>query len=108
MVHLLAWVIPAFIAVLALPTALGMIPPNRWYGFRTPKTLSSPDIWYSANRFSGWVLVAASGLVICFNLVLLWLHPDWEQDTLLLREVGALVVALLLGLAVSLLYLRML
>jgi hypothetical protein len=34
------------------------------------------DIWYSADRFSGWVLVAASGLVICFNLVLLWLQPD--------------------------------
>jgi uncharacterized membrane protein len=102
---ILVWVIPAIIAILALPTALGMIQPNRWYGLRTAKTLSSPDNWYAANRFSGWVLVAANGLVICFNLVLLWLHPHWERDTLLLGEVTALVVALLLGLAASLLYL---
>jgi hypothetical protein len=108
MMPVVAWVIPAFIAILALPTALGMIPPNRWYGLLTPKTLSSLNIWYSANCFSGWVLVAANGLVICFNLVLLWLHPDWERDTLLLREVCALVVGFLLALAVSLLYVLML
>lgn len=36
------------------------------------------DIWYSTNHFSGWTLVTASRLVICFNLVLSWLHSDWE------------------------------
>jgi hypothetical protein len=108
MMPILVWVLPALIAVLALPMALEMIPPNRWYGLRTPKTLSSPDIWYSANRFSGWVLVAANSLVICFNLVLLWLHPDWERNTLLLIQVAAMGGALLLGIVVSLLYLLML
>jgi hypothetical protein len=44
MMPILVWVLPALIAVLALPTALGMIPPNRWYGLRTPKTLSSKSL----------------------------------------------------------------
>lgn len=38
---------------LSLPLALGKVPPNWFYGFRTPKTLSSPDLWYAANRSLG-------------------------------------------------------
>ncbi len=38
---------------------LGKVPRNHWYGFRTPKTLSSDAIWYQANKIGGRYLVIA-------------------------------------------------
>ena len=37
----------------SIPLALGKVPPNWLYGFRTRKTMSSPEIWYPANRALG-------------------------------------------------------
>jgi len=50
----------AVIFVLCLPLVFKLVPPNRIYGFRTPKTLSSPDIWYRANVFAGYALMLAA------------------------------------------------
>jgi uncharacterized membrane protein len=50
-------------AALGLPLALGSIPPNGIYGFRTAKTLSDPKIWITVNRSMGMDLVIA-GLAI--------------------------------------------
>jgi len=61
--------IPAVCIVLAIPMAAGIVPPNWFYGFRTRKTLSDPRIWYAANRYSGFYLLAAGTLslaVWCF------------------------------------------
>ena len=44
--------------------------PNRFYGFRTPKTLSSPDIWYPANEFSGRRLFTAGAAITLCSLLL--------------------------------------
>ena len=33
---------------LALPLIVGRVPPNYWYGFRTPRTLASASLWYAA------------------------------------------------------------
>jgi uncharacterized membrane protein len=46
------------------------VAPNRFYGFRTPKTLSSPDIWYPANEFSGRRLFAAGAVIATCSLIL--------------------------------------
>jgi uncharacterized membrane protein len=46
------------------------IRPNRFYGFRTPKTLSSPDIWYPANEFSGRRLFTAGAAITLCSLLL--------------------------------------
>ena len=46
------------------------------FGFRTPKTLSSPEVWYPANRASGWFMVAAAARSLCFNLALWWAFPE--------------------------------
>jgi uncharacterized membrane protein len=57
----------AVVFVLCIPLVLKLIPPNRLYGFRTRKTLSSPEIWYPANVFSGYALMiaaAVTGLII--------------------------------------------
>jgi uncharacterized membrane protein len=46
------------------------IKPNRLYGFRTPKTLSSPAIWYPANEYSGRRLFS-TGLIVTVSSLLL-------------------------------------
>jgi len=72
---------PVFILVLfviggVLSVALGLplqyekVPPNWFYGFRTRKTVSNPEIWYPVNRILGidmirmGVVIAASALIM--------------------------------------------
>jgi len=89
------------IAGLSLPMILGKVAPNSTYGFRTPLTLSRPDIWYAANTFSGWTLLIAAVI----SVVALWLLParSFERPWLAL---AIFVVPLLISLAVSLIYLH--
>jgi hypothetical protein len=55
------FLVPSIIlAVLTIPLVLGIMPPNRWYGIRTKKTLSDRRIWQRANMFGGGCLGAAS------------------------------------------------
>ena len=48
------------IAAISVPLILRMVPLNGVYGFRTSLTQSSTDIWYPANAFMGWALLAAA------------------------------------------------
>jgi uncharacterized membrane protein len=50
----------AITAIVSLPLALRMVPPNAFYGCRTRFTRSSPQVWYDANAFMGRALVASS------------------------------------------------
>lgn len=104
--YLLAYILPIVIVVQSLPMVLGLVPPNRFFGFRTPKTLSSPEIWYSANRASGWFMIAAAAVTICVNSAILSLGADWGSRTLFWWVAAANVIALTMSLAVSFLYLR--
>ena len=54
--------------VLGLPMALGKIPPNNWYGFRTPVTMRSRAGWYAANIQYGWWTVLAGVLSLPFAI----------------------------------------
>jgi uncharacterized membrane protein len=84
------FLIPALlIAAAAVPLILGLVPRNRLYGVRTPRTLSADRIWYPANRLGGGVFFAASVL-----LGLLVLH------------LGAFVLPLFGGVAVVACYTR--
>ena len=47
----------------SVPMITERVPPNRWYGFRTPRTQSDPKVWYPANRIAGQYL-AFAGLLI--------------------------------------------
>ncbi len=47
---------------LGIPCSMGLVPPNRLYGFRTPKTLKDPDVWYPTNRVAGYWGIA-TGIV---------------------------------------------
>jgi len=89
------------VAALSLPLILGRVRPNPVYGFRTPRTLSSPEIWYPANAYAGRALFIASVISgICY-----WLAPDR-----MLVRTGAVLALLLVPMTVamiaSLLYLR--
>ena len=75
------------IAIIAIPLILKIVPPNRLYGFRTRQTLSDLGIWYRANAFLGWLLLAAS----CLSGGILALGPD----NLLVRAPVAMAVFLL-------------
>jgi hypothetical protein len=44
--------------VLGIPLERGLIPPNRWYGFRTPSTVQNEHIWYPVNRVTGGWMTA--------------------------------------------------
>jgi uncharacterized membrane protein len=62
------------------PLMMRHVPPNRWYGFRLPKTLRDPYIWYEANHVAGRDLLLAGLAVLLaaiFTLLTAWLLPLW-------------------------------
>ena len=69
------WVVQVWAALLfvglSIPFILGKIPPNAVAGFRTPKTMSNPGVWYEANRIMGWDLLWA-GLAMLVSLAATW------------------------------------
>jgi uncharacterized membrane protein len=55
--------IPALILFIAsIPLALGMIPRNRLYGFRTKRTLADDATWRRVNRFAGLAIMIATAI----------------------------------------------
>jgi uncharacterized membrane protein len=50
---------------------LGKVAPNGYHGFRTAKTMSSPEIWYVGNRFAtiNFIVASAVGLVLAMILI---------------------------------------
>jgi len=103
---LLAYGIPGFMAVIALPMAFALVPPNRYYGFRTPKAMASKEAWYRANRICGWCLVVAAAAAICHNAFFLSHHPDWSSNSQQFVLAISNAVLLLAGAAVSVAYAR--
>ena len=70
MVRLLFLGMPGLLFVLGIPLALRLVPPNRFYGFRTATTFSSPEAWYQINFATGLALIAA-GIVGAISVLLL-------------------------------------
>ena len=61
--------LPALTFALGIPLILRLVPPNRFYGFRTATSYSSADAWYQINFATGLALVAAgavAGLLVLF------------------------------------------
>ena len=52
----------------AIPLALGRIPPNHWYGFRTPTTPSDPRVWHLVNRTTGHAFAVCGLAVLAVGL----------------------------------------
>jgi len=80
---------------LSIPLMRNRVPPNRYYGFRTPKTLSDTKIWYEVNRISGNDLFVAGAVITISSLVMFALAQEWRREhvamTLLLIMVFSVV-----------------
>ena len=83
---------------MSIPLILRAVPPNRWYGFRTTRTLSNEALWFRANHFAGCAFLIAAGT----TAVVLVLAPQVASGY------GALVLAVSIGVAlfVTLAYVR--
>ena len=73
---------------MALPFLAKRVPPNSTFGFRTAKTLSDPEIWYTANIFMARaMLVLAPTMIILGMLLILWCKAG-KYPNLLLAKLG--------------------
>ncbi len=63
-VEFLSVLLPIVNILVSLPLVLKMVPLNRWYGFRTRKTMSNEDTWYEANYKGGMGLIVASVIAL--------------------------------------------
>jgi uncharacterized membrane protein len=54
-------IVACVVGLLGLPLYFGKIPPNRFYGFRTERTLADPKVWYPVNRAAGgWMIITGA------------------------------------------------
>lgn len=85
-----------------LPLALGRVSPNRWYGFRTPRTVGDPQVWYPANAYAGKLLLGLGVGIVGAALLLPRLWPEMAAETyawwLMAVLLGGLLIVLLLSL----------
>src|SRR5262245_3787189 len=76
------WTLAGLCFILAgLPLYYRKVPPNRWYGFRLPKTLGDERIWYAANQTAGFDLFLA-GLVILLTALSTGLLAEYQPGWL--------------------------
>lgn len=62
--------VPLISIAVAIPLVMQKVPPNWWYGFRTRKTLSDPNLWYRANYLGGMGLLYAGVIALLINLMM--------------------------------------
>jgi uncharacterized membrane protein len=91
---------------LAVPLVLRRVPPNDFYGFRVPKTLDDPAVWYPANAFTGYCLLAAATVLSAAALLLGLRHPELGVVRFTIVWTVVCVVMLTLAVGLSYLYLR--
>jgi uncharacterized membrane protein len=83
---------------LSIPLILSLIPPQKWIGVRTSKTLSDEAYWYRVNRFAGWALLISSGFYIGIAATFPCTLPCGINFSQWLVQLGAFALPLLLSL----------
>jgi hypothetical protein len=78
---------------------------NALYGFRTPKTLASDEIWYPANRYAGRALFYAALAIIAGSLLLLPFAGRLSTDAVAFAGLALTLVPLGVAVAKSFRYL---
>ena len=82
----------------------GRVKPNPWYGFRVPRTMNNPAVWYPANAFSAKGLLL-SGIATSLAAVLpLWV-PGLGTDGYAVFVITVMTTALLATVVASFAYL---
>jgi uncharacterized membrane protein len=84
----IVWIL---LAVLGIPLALDLVPPNRFFGLRTGTSMAQTEMWRRTNVFGGWSLLiaAAVGSLITYFL------PEAAHDY------GYLLVVCIVAIAVA-------
>lgn len=88
---------------LAVPMILRKIPPNGYYGWRTPKAFSSKKIWYEINWYCGRDFFAIGLFMFVYTVALFLLagkheHFDvWLVAGNLVLLVGGVILLILRG-----------
>jgi hypothetical protein len=102
LVSALTFVLPVLVGMLGVPLLLDWVPPNRFYGFRTPATLASPQLWYDVNRATGWAMLIAGLLGLIGAAVIALVGGEWSaarRQTIAFCWEGACVLVALLAVA---------
>ncbi|HKI97484.1 MAG TPA: SdpI family protein [bacterium] len=90
------WTITSMYVVLIVanvPLVLGVVPPNRWYGFRLPGARFDPALWYELNAMGGRFFIAA--LVICagINALIFWKGTEAFHRIIVWINVGLILLS---------------
>lgn len=92
------FLVPLVLLALAIPLIRQKIPRNYFYGFRTPRTLSSDLIWYQVNRVGGIALACASIVWLLAGLIVpLTMSPEEAHGRVPVVGLIAMGVALVVS-----------
>ena len=78
---------------LSIPLILGRVPPNHFYGCRTKRTLSDPEIWYEANRVSGKDLLISGVVVLVASIGALVFGQEVNPNHVVITLLSVLVLS---------------
>ena len=93
---LLFVLIGAVFIVSGIPLKQGRIPPNYFYGFRTPRTLKDEKIWYPVNRVLGIDMIRVGAVIIAASLVMLAMRSWITSEAAVLVLVGTMIMSAVL------------
>src|SRR5262245_22882751 len=80
--------------LISVPMILEQVPPNRWYGFRTTRTLSDPRVWYPANRIAGQYLASAGVMILIVAGIVALFHNNLSLRAISLTLLTVFLTAL--------------
>jgi uncharacterized membrane protein len=94
--------IPALLfLIVSIPLALDLVPRNRFYGFRTRKTLSDDAIWYAANRFGARALMVSSLVYLLLSALLPYDKNRQDNFSVWAVHLASFVIPLAVGVFVT-------
>ncbi len=84
---------------LSIPLILNRVPPNQWWGYRTPRTLADETVWYAVNHNVGWGLLVAS--ILCAAAIWVVFSMDFGASTRSLISIGIIIVGAIVPVVVG-------
>jgi uncharacterized membrane protein len=94
------------LAALSVPLLREKVRPNWFYGFRVPKTLNNPQVWYAANKFAAKRLLWSGATLVVAATGLYYLAPALSLDAYALGCLAIFAAVFVPGLIQSFFYLR--
>lgn len=92
--------------LLSIPLVLKIVPRNRFYGYRTPYTLSDDSKWYRTNAYFGQLLIISS-LLAGIGIVVLYATKAVCAEQFLNATLASLIVPPLFSIVITALKVRL-